>query len=93
MRKCWTVDDTEFEALVREMNGEKTVAQIVKETSEAFARDLERIMRPAPSSHDFVLQDHSGIAVCRRCGRAQTTRTKITGCDGVDTVDWPDSTR
>lgn len=92
MRKCWTVDDAEFEALVREMNGEKTVAQIVKETTEAFARDLERIMRPAPSNHDFVLHDNSGIAICRRCGRARTTRTKITRCDGVDTVDWPEST-
>lgn len=84
--------DADIEAYVRKLEGRQTYEEIVTDVSARFARDLERIMRPALSNHDFALQDHSGIAICRRCGKPQTTRTRITSCDGVDTSDWPDST-
>lgn len=89
--KLWV--DADVEAYVRRLEGRQTYDEIVTEVSAQFAKDLERIMRPAPANHDFALHDGSGIAICRRCGKPQTTRTRITRCDGVDTSDWTDSTR
>ena len=84
--KFW--NDEDIEAYVRRIHGEQTVEEIVSDVSAAFARDLERIMRPVGGTHDFELHGASGIHICSRCGRAKTHRTMLSKCDGVDTTDW-----
>lgn len=61
---------------------EDTPETIVNETTKAFAKQLEQIMKPVKGSHDFQFLSTSNIHVCMKCGREKTRTVMLADCNG-----------